>query len=270
MPRWLTYLCFLTVFCFHGVCMATNAVPKEGAAPLPADESPPAVEPPPPPADEIVRRADRNRVPEGSYELEITVTDFLGEESRGAKSYRSYVKDLDHALVEFLTPASDRGKSMLMLADDIWVYLPNLRKPVRVPLRQRLLGQVAIGDMVRTNFSADYNATLAGEAPFGDQMAYLLDLEAKSPNKAYQKIRYWVAKDSYRPLFAEYFSASGTSLKTLTFKDFRMVEGKERPMLGVFQDSLQKSKVTYLRFDKMERKPFQDMMFTKHYMRTFE
>jgi hypothetical protein len=218
----------------------------------------------------MVHRADLIRVPTGSYEVDITVTDYLGKQNRGEKTYRSMVKDLDHALVEFRSPPSERGKSMLMLQEDIWVYLPNIRKPVRVPLRQRLLGQVAIGDMIRTNYSADYTATLLGEEPFEGTKAYVLALEAKSPKKAYQKIKYWVAADNYRPLFAEYFSASGTSLKTLIFKEFLLVEGVERPMLGIFQDSLQKDKVTHLRFEKIVRKPFQDMIFTKQYMHTLD
>lgn len=222
------------------------------------------------PANEMVRRADLIRVPEGSYELDLTVTDFVGEESRGEKTYRSMVKDLNHALVVFRSPASEKGKSMLMLEEDVWVYLPNLKKPVRVPLRQRLLGQVAIGDMIRTNYSSDYNATLAGEETFDGTLAYVLMLEAKTSKKTYQKIKYLVSKENFRPLYAEYFSVSGTSLKTLTFKDFRTVEGVERPMLGVFQDSIQKDKTTHLRFNKMVRKPFQDMIFTKQYMQTLE
>jgi outer membrane lipoprotein-sorting protein len=235
------------------------------AAIAPSHASSPSLTP-----DEMVRRADLIRVPDGSYEIDITVTDYVGQENRGEKTYRSMVKDLDHALVTFLTPTTERGKSMLMLQEDVWVYLPNIKKPVRVPLRQRLLGQVAVGDMVRTNFSNDYNAALVGEDQFEGTPAYVLDLKAKSPSKAYQQIKYWVAKESYRPLFAEYFSASGTSLKTLTFKEYKLLEGTERPSLGVFQDSLQKEKITHMRFDKVVRKPFQDMIFTKQYMHTLD
>jgi outer membrane lipoprotein-sorting protein len=200
----------------------------------------------------------------------MTLIDFVGQENRGEKTYRSMIKDLNHVLVEFRGPPTEKGKSLLMLEEDVWIYLPNLRKAVRVPLRQRLLGQVAIGDMIRTNFSSDYNATLAGEDQFEGTPVYVLSLEAKNSNKTYQKIKYWVAKDNYRPLFAEYFSGSGTPLKTLTFKEFREVEGMQRPMLGVFQDSIQKDKITQLRFDKLIRKPFQDMIFTKQYMHTLE
>jgi hypothetical protein len=223
-----------------------------------------------PSADDMVRRADLIRVPDGSYELEITVTDFVGEKNRGAKGYRSFVKDLSHTLVEFRSPTSERGKSMLMLDDDVWVYLPNIKKPIRVPLKQRLLGQVAIGDMIRTNFSQDYTANVLGEDKLEGTDVYVLELQAKSQNKSYQKIKYWIAKEDFRPLMAEYFSASGTPLKTLTFKEFRIVEGENRPMVGIFRDSVQKDKVTELRFDKLTRKTFQDMMFSKQYMQTLE
>jgi len=220
--------------------------------------------------NDIVRKADAIRVPGGSYLLDITITDFVGEKEKGKKGYKVYTKDLDHSLVEFRSPAKERGKSLLLLEDDVWIFLPKIRRPVRVPLQQRLLGQVAVGDMLRVNFAHDYNATLIGEEDFNGTLAFVLDLKAKTPKKTYQKIKYWVAKETYRPLFAEYFTVSGKAVKTLTFEEFRLVEGKKRPMLGIFRDTLNNDKITRLRFNKMTRKRLQDMMFTKTYMRTFE
>lgn len=220
--------------------------------------------------NEIIARADKIRVPEGSYTLEVTLTNFEGEEVDGVSEYRVFVKNLDNSLVQFQAPRTERGKSLLMVEDDFWIYLPKLRKPVRVPPKQRLLGKVSVGDMVRTNFAHDYNATLIGEEDFKGEAAYVLDLTAKSNKKTYSRIKYWVAKKDYRPLYAEYFTASGKALKSLTFKEYKFVEGKQRPMVGEFQDSIQKNKKTLLRFDSMTRKPLKDMMFTKQFMRTLE
>src|SRR5512143_3941819 len=93
------------------------------AVPLRAAEDPNAV----------VAKADTIRAPKGSYEFEATVTSFEGETKKSENGYKVYVKDLDHSLVEFRMPASEKGKSLLMIAEDLWIYLPKVKKPVRIP-----------------------------------------------------------------------------------------------------------------------------------------
>lgn len=221
-------------------------------------------------ANAIVRKADAIRAPLGSYVFDATVVSFEGETQKSENQYRVSVKDLDRSLLEFTAPASEKGKSMLMLKDDIWVFLPRVNKPVRVPLKNRLLGEVAIGDMTRTNFSHDYDATFAGEETVGGKRALVFDLAAKSPRKPYARIRYWVEKDNYFPIQAEYFTASGRSLKTILFEDFESAAGNTRPMKAVFTDSINKNKKTVLTFQNMTLKELPDRMFSKEAMRTLD
>ena len=218
--------------------------------------------------NEIVAKADQIRAPAGSYVFEATVVSYHGEEKSAENGYRVSVKDLDHSLVEFTSPASEKGKSMLMLEDDIWIFLPRVNKPVRVPLKNRLLGEVSIGDMTRTNFSHDYLATLIGEETIEGEAAYVLDLKAKSPAKAYGSIKYWVAKKNYRPIQAEYFTVSGKSLKTVTFADFTQAAGNLRPLQATFYDSIRKDKKSILTFKDMTAKSLPDKMFSKQSMQT--
>ncbi len=230
------------------------------AVPLRAAEDPNAV----------VAKADAIRTPKGSYEFEATVTSFEGETKKSENGYKVYVKDLDHSLVEFRMPATEKGKSLLMIAEDLWIYLPKVKKPVRIPLQQRLVGDVSNGDMARANFAADYTATAAGSEKVNGIDADIFDLVAKSPNKTYNKIRYWVSKSDNRPVQAEYFTVSGQSLKTATFEDFRSEAGAVRPMRMVFRDSIDKNKKSILEFKTMTKKTFDDSMFTKDYMKTLE
>lgn len=219
-------------------------------------------------ANEIVAKADQIRAPAGSYVFDATVVSYHGEEKSAENGYHVSVKDLDHSLVDFTSPASEKGKSMLMLQDDIWIFLPRVNKPVRVPLKNRLLGEVSIGDMTRTNFSHDYDATLSGEEMLGGEESYVLALKAKSPTKAYGSIKYWVGKKDYRPIQAEYFTVSGKSLKTVTFADFSQAAGNLRPLQATFYDSIRKDKKSVLTFKDMTAKPLPDKMFSKQSMQT--
>lgn len=230
------------------------------SAALPAAEDPNA----------IVAKADAIRAPKGSYEFEATVTSYEGAAKKSENGYKVYVKDLDHSLVEFRSPATEKGKSLLMIEEDLWIYLPKVKKPVRIPLQQRLVGDVSNGDMARANFAADYTATLSGNEQINGTDAYVLDLVAKSPKKTYNKIRYWVSKADGRPLQAEYFTVSGQSLKKATFEDFRNEAGAVRPMRMVFLDSLNQDKKSVLEFKTMTKKALDDSMFNKDYMKTLE
>lgn len=217
----------------------------------------------------IVEKADKVRAPSGSYYFNAQVLNFEGSQKKAENGYKVYVKDLDRSVLEFLSPASEKGKSMLMLQDDVWVFLPRIRKPVRVPLKQRLLGEVAIGDMTRTNFSHDYTASVLGEESVGDKTAFKLELKAKSPDKPYHRIHYWVEKGTFRPIKAEYFAVSGKSLKTATWKEFSNQGGTTRPRTIEYQDSLNQNKKSLLIFENFTKKNLEDRMFTKQYMRTF-
>jgi len=218
----------------------------------------------------IVQKADKVRAPDGSYEFDALIVNYEGDQKKSESQYKVRVKDLDHSLVEFTGPASEKGKSLLMLQDDLWIYLPNVKKPVRIPLHERLIGNVSNGDMARANFAGDYDATLAGDDKIEGQDTYVLDLVSKSPNKTYNKIKYWVAKTDFKPVKAEYFTVSGRSLKTCTFEDFKSSAGGIRPMKLVFNDSVDKSKRSILTFNNMTKKPLSDNMFTKDYMKTLE
>ncbi len=221
-------------------------------------------------ANAIVAKADAVRTPKGSFEMNAVITSYQGDAQKSKNGYKVHVKDLDHSLVEFVSPPSEKGKSLLALEEDLWIYLPKVKKPVRIPLNQRLVGDVSNGDMARSNFANDYNATLAGEETVEGKESYVLDLVAKSPRKTYNRIKYWVAKSDFKPVQAEYFTVSGKSLKTATFEDFRMEAGAVRPMLIKFRDSLKKDQTSDLKFESMSKKTFNDSMFTKDYMKTLE
>lgn len=218
----------------------------------------------------IVSRADLVRAPNGSYEYEVIVKSYEGIESKSENSYRVYVKDMDRVLVEFLSPASEKGKSLLMLGDDLWIYLPNVRKPIRISSQERLVGEVSNGDLTRMKFAEDYQATLVGEEVIDNQPSFVLDLAAKSPEKTYNKIRYWVSKSDYRPIKAEYFSVSGRSLKICTLSDYKPIAGAIRPHQFIYQDSVNQNKKSVQIFQRMVEKRFDDKMFAKEYMKNLE
>ena len=65
---------------------------------------------------------------------------------------------------------------MLRNGDNMWLYMPNLKRAVRVASRDSFMGgDFNNADVLRVNYTADYTATLAEES----KDAYVLELKAK-------------------------------------------------------------------------------------------
>ena len=114
-------------------------------------------------AADIVRDADRFRRPAESFVWQITITSQEARKSPSVDGFEVFVKGTGRSLVKFVAPPRNAGRSLLALGRDLWIYLPDAGKPVRIPFSQRLVGQVANGDVARADYAGDYAVTLLGE-----------------------------------------------------------------------------------------------------------
>src|SRR5262245_24475918 len=177
-------------------------------------------------AADIVRDADRFRRPADSFVWKITITSQEAKKAPSVDAFEVFVKGNGRSLVKFVAPPRNVGRSLLALGRDLWIYLPDAGKPVRIPFSQRLVGHVANGDIARADYAGDYEATLAARDEDIDGVTcHVLDLTAKSKDVTYAAIKYWVSRQGRRPLKAEYYAGTGTLLKTGRFEEFKQVAG---------------------------------------------
>ena len=107
-------------------------------------------------ARQVLEKADLIRFPREGFEVDIQIRTATPGESAETRKYRVLSKGNANTLVMITEPASERGQIMLMKERDLWIFLPSVSQPVRLSLGQRLTGQVANGDLARSNFSGDY------------------------------------------------------------------------------------------------------------------
>src|SRR5206468_3035385 len=136
-------------------------------------------------AADIVRDADRYRRPADSFTWRITITSHEAKKAPAVDEFEVYVKGRGRSLVKFVAPPRNVGRSLLALDRDLWIYLPDAGKPVRIPFSQRLVGQVANGDIARADYAGDYTAALTGDESVGGMACHVLDLKANSKEVAY-------------------------------------------------------------------------------------
>jgi outer membrane lipoprotein-sorting protein len=120
----------------------------------------------------------------------------------------------------------DKGRHLLMLGDDMWIYLPDTSRPVRITPLERLSGDASNGDIARTNYAVDYSPVYLRTEKVGAEECNVLQLTAKRKGSTYQKIEYWLRAQDARPVKAEFYLTSGKHIKSATFDEYQQTGGK--------------------------------------------
>ncbi|MDQ6620487.1 MAG: outer membrane lipoprotein-sorting protein [Pseudomonadota bacterium] len=218
-------------------------------------------------AREILSRADRIRFPTEDFQVDVTITTSAPDSDPEERAYQILSKGNSHTIVRTVEPAVDRDQILLMSGRDLWAYLPNLSQPVRLPLSQRLTGQVANGDLARANFQGDYEPKLLRQEKIDNETYHVLELDAVDQWVTYRRVLYWVNSRTARPLKAEFYAVSGRLLKTCRYGDFKAMGGESRPTRLVIEDALRGGQQSVLVYGSMVVRKLPDKIFTKDYLK---
>ncbi|HZP88366.1 MAG TPA: outer membrane lipoprotein-sorting protein [Burkholderiales bacterium] len=221
-------------------------------------------------ARSIVEKADQVRFPTGGFEVAVAITTTSPGGTPEARKYKVLSKGNENTVVMVTEPAADRGQIMLMKGRDLWVFLPNVSQPVRMPLAQRLTGQVANGDLARANFSGDYVPKLLRTEKIDGESMYVLELTAVDRGVTYHRVLYWVRQANFSPYKAEFYSVSDRLLKSCQYEGYRQIAGRSRPSKLVMQDALRKGEESVLEYADMKARDIPDKIFTKDYLKRLE
>lgn len=222
------------------------------------------------PPDEIVRKVDAVRNPQADYTVSVQVTSYSAKGSIKQASYEVLVKGSDKTLIKTILPEVERGRVLLMRGNDLWAYFPDVSKPLRLSMQERLIGDVANGDIARVNFSGDYNAKLLQVEKIAGKQYYVLELSAKTPEVTYSKAILWAQMDSFWPLKAEFYALSGRLLKTCSYEAYKMLAGSLRPTELVMQDPIVKGKKSIIKYENIQVAEIPEKYFSKDYMKKQE
>lgn len=212
---------------------------------------------------QILQQVDRNMEPQ-SYELYRKLANIEPDGSR--KEYLLYMlkKGRDRIVALFLSPASEKGRATLRLGENMWLYIPNVGRPVRITSLQSVVGGVFNNaDILRIDFSAEYDVASVEE----QKDAYLLALKAKSNDVAYDRLKMWVDKKAVLPRTIEAYAASGLLIKTLRYsevKDFG--GGVKRPATLVTDSPLYKGYKSVMEDVQIRKRELPDEVFTLNYL----
>ena len=214
-------------------------------------------------ANQLLKQVDDNLMPE-SYE---SYRKLINEEPGGKKKefvFFSVKKGIDKIAMLYLAPASEKGRATLRLGDNMWLYIPNVGKPIRITSLQSITGGVFNNaDIMQLDYQAEYNASIAKET----KSEYVLNLKAKSKTVAYDNLKMWVAKEGLLLEKIECYSTSGMLIKTLEFKEVKdFGEGLVRPSVMETHSPLYKGYRSYMIYQKIKARQLADEIFTLNYI----
>jgi len=211
----------------------------------------------------LLQQVDRKLEPE-SYEM---VRKLVNIEPSGARKefvLYSVKKGRDKIAALFLDPASERDRATLRLGENMWLYIPNVGKPVRITSLQSVVGGIFNnGDILNLEYSVEYAVEKAVEE--GDR--YVLSLKARTSDVAYDRLKMVVDKKTTLPLTIECYAASGLLIKTLTYKDIKDFGGGiRRPATLETESPLNKGYKSLMLYGSIKARKVPDEAFTLEYL----
>jgi hypothetical protein len=183
----------------------------------------------------ILKKYDEVMGP-ASFEAVASMTAHRADGSERTYEMRFLKGGDDKFRIWFDAPSNARGQEILRVGDNFWVYMPNLKRAVRLAARESFMGgDFNNSDVLRVNYSADYDVTVASET--ADQWA--LALKSHNPSSAYDRIELKVHKGDYTPIEGHFFAASGKELRSAEFKEPKDFHGHKRPSRVTMKNSLE-------------------------------
>jgi hypothetical protein len=215
----------------------------------------------------ILKQVDTNLQPESfeSYRKLINI-----EPNGSQREFLLYTlkKGQDKIASLFLAPASDKGRATLRLGDNMWLYIPNVGKPIRITSLQSVVGGVFNNaDIMRLDYHVEYDVQTIEET----RSEYLLDLKAKTGAVAYDHLKMWVDKTTVVPTKIECYAATGLLIKTLYFKEPKPFDDETmRPAVIETDSPLYKGYRSIIVYAGVKKRTLADEVFTLDFLPRIE
>jgi len=211
-------------------------------------------------AQALLKQSDMERNGSENYVVRVKIKNYEAGKADEEHLYGVSQKGLDKTHVEFLSPR-EKGRFLLMLGDDMWIYLPDTGRPVRITPLERLTGDASNGDIARTNYAFDYDATYLRSEEANGVPCHVLELNAKRKGSTYHRIVYWVRVADARPVKADFYLTSGKHIKSATFDEYREDVGRTRLVKMTIYDQIRKNSHSVLEYSNYEARELPDKLF---------
>ncbi|RMF10252.1 MAG: outer membrane lipoprotein-sorting protein [Alphaproteobacteria bacterium] len=160
----------------------------------------------------------------------------------------------DRSLVIFDQPRDIAGTALLSHSrgvepDDQWLYLPELKRVKRISGANRsgpfMGSEFAFEDLTAPEV-AKYDHLWLRDAPCGPFTCHVIERRPRYTGSGYSRQEVWLDSAELRPMRVDFFDRRGDHIKTLTYGDYRLYEGRFWRAHDLFMENLRTGKSTRL------------------------
>jgi len=207
-------------------------------------------------AEEIIQKMEDEMRGESSY-AEMTMTIDRPRYTREI-SMKAWALGEDYSLILITSPARDEGTTYLKRQNEIWNYVPNIDRTIKMPpsmMSQSWMGSdFTNDDLVRESSTLeDYDHSILREETLDDRETWVLELIPK-PDAAivWGKVLMWVDKEHYILLKEENYDQRGQVENTIHFSEISEIGSRVFPMKMLLQPADNPDQKTIMEYQKLE------------------
>jgi len=167
---------------------------------------------------------------QGEFEMSITTPRW--QRTLGLRVWMDRPK---RSFIRILSPAKEAGIGSLRIGAEMWNYLPNVERTIKIPpsmMLQPWMGSDFTNDDLVKESSVidDYTHRILATTTLDGQAVYQVEAVPKADAAVvWGKIVYSVRKSDFVPLKQEFYSERGERVRVMTFSDIRPMGGRTIP-----------------------------------------
>ncbi|WP_138431598.1 outer membrane lipoprotein-sorting protein [Fodinibius saliphilus] len=184
-------------------------------------------------ATDIVKKADK-KIRGESSRAKITMKIIRPTWQREV-SMKAWSLGTEYSLILVTAPARDQGTAYLKRDNEIWNWLPNINRTIKMPpsmMSQSWMGSdFSNNDLVEeSSIVTDYNHTIAGDSTLSDYECYRIIMSPKPQAPVvWGKLISFISKQEYLQLRTEFYNEDGKLIKVMEGSQIENMNGRTIP-----------------------------------------
>lgn len=182
-------------------------------------------------------------------------------------SMESWSLGQDYSLVRILTPRKEKGISTLKRENEMWNWLPKIKKMIRVPPSMMMgswMGSDFTNDdlMRESKWTEDYTAERMPDE--GSLVVISFTPKPEAP-VTWQKVVSYFERSTKLPVRQDFYDEKGRKVRQMTFDEVRPLGGKTIPCRITLTPLLKENQSTVVVYEEMVfDEPISKSLFTKN------
>jgi outer membrane lipoprotein-sorting protein len=226
-----------------------------------------------PSADEVVKRIDQLYRADSSYaEMEMQIETPNWERTL---RMRAWSEGTETTFIRILEPRKERGVGTLRIGDEMWNYLPNANRVMRIPPSMMMSSWMGSdfnnNDLVRQfTFTDDYHFDYAEVDDPAEGILYIRAVPKEGRPLVWGHVVLEVHSDSLLPRAENYFDEEGTLVRVMNFREVKTFDDRRIPSVLELVPQDDEGNRTVLRYLEAEFNiEIPQGTFTQRNLRTF-